>query len=80
MFFRRKKLQDALIAGATFKRVREHDITELATVTWVGEGPFGIPHVRFQVDVPGHDDASDTRILAVSAFMESYTPAKVAAA
>lgn len=80
MFFRRKKMMNALTAGATFKRVREHNIVEFATVLWVGAGPFGIPHVRFQVSVPGHDDASDTRILAVSAFMDSYTPAEVAAA
>lgn len=80
MFFRRKKLQEALTAGATFKRTREHNVTEFATVTWVGEGPFGIPHVRFQVIVPGHDDAADTRILAVSAFIDSYTPTNVAAA
>lgn len=80
MFFRRKKLMNALTAGATFKRVREHNIVELATVVWVGEGPFGIPHVRFVVTVPGHDDAEDTRILAVSAFVDSYTPAEVVAA
>jgi len=72
MFFKRNAAAEQLNEGAVFERAREHNLTEQATVTWVGKDPFGIPHVRFRVTIPGFDEADDYRVLAVDVFRERY--------
>ena len=80
MFFKRRRSASSVAEGARFERLREHNIVEQATVVWVGEDPFGIPHVRFKLKVPAIDDAGETRILAVNAFTELYRPCGLSAA
>ena len=72
MFFKRSKPEGDLTEGAVYVRDREHNLTEHALVTWVGNDCFGIPHVRFRVTVPGFDEMADNRMLAVEVFQERY--------
>ena len=74
MFFLRKKEFD-VTKGAVFERKRAHDLLEKATVTWVGEDSFGIPHVRFNICMSGMDDRVETRLLARAVFVFQYVPA-----
>lgn len=72
MLFRRADRDKSLATGAVYERDREFNLTELATVVWVGNDPFGIPHVRFSVTVPGFDEAPDIRVLSATVFRERY--------
>lgn len=79
MLFRRKSGKAEVATGAVFERPRASDLTEIATVTWVGSDPSGIPHVRFRITVGGDRDHADSRILSVAVFTERYAPSRIAA-
>lgn len=80
MLFKRTDRDKSLATGAVFERQREYNLKEVATVVWVGNDPFGIPHVRFSLIVPGFDDAPDIRVLSASVFRERYRPTAAATA
>ena len=79
MLFRRKPVRAEVAAGAIFERTRASNLTEVATVTWVGSDPSGIPHVRFRITVGGDQEHVDSRILSVAVFTERYAPSRLAA-
>ena len=79
MLFRRKSTKTEVATGATFERTWASDLTEVATVTWVGSDPSGIPHVRFRITVGGDQNRADSRILSVAVFTERYAPCRFAA-
>ena len=70
MRFRRKSTTVDVAVGAVFGRTRAGNLTEVATVTWVGADLVGIPHVRFLVSVSGDRARVDSRILALAVFSE----------
>ncbi|HZD25980.1 MAG TPA: hypothetical protein VE631_06930 [Alphaproteobacteria bacterium] len=72
MLFQRTKPRETLMAGAIYERDREYNMKEHATITWVGEDCFGIPHVRFRVTIPGFDETDDLRVLAEDVFRSRY--------
>ncbi|MDP6708913.1 MAG: hypothetical protein QF893_21425 [Alphaproteobacteria bacterium] len=80
MLFQRKSATSEVAAGAVFERTRASCLTEVATVTWVGTDPIGIPHVRFLISAPGDRERGDSRILSLAVFTEQYAPSAVAAA
>lgn len=71
MFFRLKQKPTPITEGSVFERTCHHNIVERATVVWVGNGPFGIEHVRFKLST-GASEPEDMRILAADAFRERY--------
>ena len=75
MFFRRAEKNPDISIGSRFERSLRENIKELAEVTWLGKDYFGIPHVRFDVIIPGIDESRDARLLAVKIFHERYAQA-----
>jgi len=74
MLFRRKRLEDQVVPGAVFLRMKDGTVVERATVAWVGQPGLGIRHVRFHVEVPGYESVGDTKVLALTVFVERYQP------
>ncbi len=79
MLFRRKSAKAEVAVGAIFERTWASDLTEVATVTWVGSDPSSIPHVRFRITRGDDQSHADSRILSVAVFTERYAPCGFAA-
>lgn len=75
MLFRRMEKNPDITIGSVFERNLRENIKELAEVTWLGKDHYGIPHVRFDVVIPGIDETRDARLLAVKIFQERYAQA-----
>jgi hypothetical protein len=78
MLFRRSGKKPNIAIGSVYERHLQENIKEQAEVTWLGDDPFGIPHVRFNVVFPGIDESRDARLLAVATFQERYAQAGAA--
>jgi hypothetical protein len=72
MFFKRHISAHEPNAGETYERNCAHNMIERATIIWVGEDCFGIPHVRYRVTIPGLDSSDDLRVLARDVFQQRY--------
>lgn len=74
MFFKRRNKLDDVRPGAIFERTCPHNLIEVAEVTWVGTGPCGVPHVRYQMFYrrPDQQDTQGDRILALDCFAQRY--------
>jgi len=73
-FFRRAKPDDAVIAGAVFRRVVLGNVVETARVVAITSDQFNIPHVRFLVrnNVGDAEGADDLRTLALASFQRIF--------
>jgi hypothetical protein len=75
MLFRRSLKNADVTIGAIYERILQENIKERAQVTWIGNDSTGIPHVRFDVVIPGIDESRDARLLAMATFQERYAQA-----
>lgn len=68
-----------LKAGAEFKRNRKDKLVETARVIAVSSDSFGIPHIRYEVEIKRPSAQSrfydGPRVLALSTFLETYQEA-----
>ena len=75
--FGRRHSASMVTEGSLFERVHGSSLVELAEVEWIGNDPFGIPHVRFGVSCiwPNRSEPEGgTRVLALECFVERYRP------
>lgn len=75
-FFRRGKEVQYLKAGAKFRRLRDKSTEETAKVLSVSTDGFGIPHVRYEIEI-GKLGAQTRfkdgpRVLALQSFIGAY--------
>jgi len=76
MFFRRRSNQTRVAEGALFERPLRDNVTEVAEVAWIGQDPFGIPHVRFNMSYRrcNGPEPQGSRMLALETFLSAYKP------
>ncbi|MCW5731742.1 MAG: hypothetical protein KIT81_17635 [Alphaproteobacteria bacterium] len=76
MFFKRRRAADDVKPGSIYHRIYAPNVVEIAQVTWVGKGPAGQPHVRFQTSYkrPDNEEPQGDRLLALDTFAERYQP------
>lgn len=75
-FCRKGKDTRFLKAGAEFTRDRKDKMVETARVLAVSSDSFGIPHIRYEVEIKRTSAQSrfldGPRVLALSTFLETY--------
>lgn len=73
--FKKPNEGNGVRAGSVYRRVRRDNTVETATVLAIGDDPFGIPHVRYEVCFGRTDNRifeADQRVLSLSSFAEHY--------
>lgn len=79
MFFWRAEKKPHIAIGLVYERNLKDNIMERAEITWLGDDRVGIPHVRFDVIIPGIDECRDARLLAVKIFAARYAQSSATA-
>lgn len=79
LFCKKGKDTRFLKAGAMFRRDRKDKLVETARVIAMSSDSFGIPHIRYEVEIKRPSAQSrffdGPRILALSTFLETYREA-----
>lgn len=76
MFVRSGRAIEFVKPGSTFRRIGRNKTVETARVLAVSADAFGIPHVRFELDLdrPSRSTVSrEPRTLALRIFADTYT-------
>lgn len=76
LFFRRGKEVQYIKAGSKFRRLRDSSTEETAKVLSVATDSFGIPHIRYEIEISKLGAQSrfkdGPRVLALKSFIGAY--------